>query len=759
MNSKCYDTALHLLDKGVSIIPIKPASKKPMVRWKEFQSRLATKEEVHAWFEMEPDANLAIVTGEISSIVVLDADDAEAVKKLLTDYPSSPLRQGTPNGLHVFYRLPDKQTVRNATAIDGKIDIRGEGGYIMISPSTHPSGKPYTLDEDVTWDALDDLPVLPSNVLKKANVSRSGSDSMPFTSTDSEWQKTLEEKSRELTNHEGQRNDSLNRIAFSLGQSVGTQYSRIPEAEITLLNAAEKIGLSYDESLATIQSGLLGGLRKPRPINRDETTPSMSFGSICPLGHPTPPILPLELFPEPIADFAHALSEDVQICTNFTIAACLAATSVACQGRLEVQVKDSYIEPVNLFIMSALRPGERKSAVVSAVKKPIKQWEKEMADRLQIPILRIAHERTITQQSLKKMQKESVSTEDPNELNQLIERMSQVEANMPEQAHAPDIFFDDCTPEALAILMLRQFGMAAHIEAEGGFFDNICGKYSQVPNMDLILKAFCIEEVKVARITRDPVIISNPTLTLAVFPQPAVIRGLARKEGFRDKGLIGRFLFFVANSRLGTRKMGTSIPTTVQEKYNRLMQELLEIGFDNGYLNGPTPHKLHLSNEARKVWIGFQAEVEGQFLPDGRLAWATDFGGKLPGAVIRISALFHALLEGKECTDRPISYTTMCNAVEIGRLLIDHMLYTIEDMGFDKKTECAQAIHNWLKSTGKLGFTQREANEKVKGRFKPVSVVEQGLQTLIDHGYIKQAPTPQRVGRPTRRFLVNPESL
>src|SRR2546425_1190519 len=79
MNSR--QIALDLLAEGFSVIPIAPNTKKPLIPWKEFQSRHATPAEVASWRVMEPNAGVAIVTGRISNVVAVDLDVADAVAR------------------------------------------------------------------------------------------------------------------------------------------------------------------------------------------------------------------------------------------------------------------------------------------------------------------------------------------------------------------------------------------------------------------------------------------------------------------------------------------------------------------------------------------------------------------------------------------------------------------------------------------------------------------------------------------------------
>lgn len=62
-------------DRGISAVPMGP-DKHPPIRWKPYQDRLPTDDEIDSW-----DWSLGVmaVTGVISGIVALDADSPEAI--------------------------------------------------------------------------------------------------------------------------------------------------------------------------------------------------------------------------------------------------------------------------------------------------------------------------------------------------------------------------------------------------------------------------------------------------------------------------------------------------------------------------------------------------------------------------------------------------------------------------------------------------------------------------------------------------------
>ncbi len=122
--------ALHYRDLGMSVI-IVGKNKKPLIpAWKEYQTRRATAEEINEWFAKFPDANIAIVTGAISGIVVVDVEQGGST----SGYPPTVTAKTGNDGRHLVYKHPGKP-VANGVRIKELTDVRGDSGYILAAPS------------------------------------------------------------------------------------------------------------------------------------------------------------------------------------------------------------------------------------------------------------------------------------------------------------------------------------------------------------------------------------------------------------------------------------------------------------------------------------------------------------------------------------------------------------------------------------------------------------------------------------------------
>ena len=141
--SEILNAALEYLDQGFSVIPINPATKRPLIQWKKYQSELPTDEDIEEWWNKWPNANVAIITGKLSSLVAVDADSAKGIQWVNEYMDRTTVYNKTGKGCHALFKYPKKLEIGNRGRIAPDVDIRGEGGYIIAPPSIHGSGKQY----------------------------------------------------------------------------------------------------------------------------------------------------------------------------------------------------------------------------------------------------------------------------------------------------------------------------------------------------------------------------------------------------------------------------------------------------------------------------------------------------------------------------------------------------------------------------------------------------------------------------------------
>lgn len=142
------EVARYLSSFGVSVMPVDTTKKKPRLdSWKALQTEAASPEQVKAWFRRWPNAGMALVTGELNGISVLDLDVGTAdeppgwVSLQGTDFKFPSAENPTPivrtpsGGYHLYY--PFNSDLLQGARLWGlsHVDGRGEGGYVVAPPS------------------------------------------------------------------------------------------------------------------------------------------------------------------------------------------------------------------------------------------------------------------------------------------------------------------------------------------------------------------------------------------------------------------------------------------------------------------------------------------------------------------------------------------------------------------------------------------------------------------------------------------------
>ncbi len=159
-----FDAAMTYAADGTRIFPCHPATKKPMVKWGSQSS--CDPRQIETWWRRWPNAMIGMPTGRNIGCFVVDLDpgvDLDTgemfdIKRLLVDLeraiggslPMTIAARTPRSGLHLFFRTPAGLTVTNSPGhLPKRIDVRGQGGYVIAAPSIRSDGQHYLwINED-----------------------------------------------------------------------------------------------------------------------------------------------------------------------------------------------------------------------------------------------------------------------------------------------------------------------------------------------------------------------------------------------------------------------------------------------------------------------------------------------------------------------------------------------------------------------------------------------------------------------------------
>jgi hypothetical protein len=226
--------------------------------------------QIEQWWRRWPDANVAIRTGAPSGLVVLDIDPRHGGDDTLArlEHDHGPLPAGRRvatggGGLHLYLCHPGGTVRNHAGRLGPGVDLRGDGGYILAPPSRHASGSTYTLLPGNR--CLPDLPGWITDPPAPHRPARSASMPALQGAAHEAWADAALRGELQRLAHavEGSRNDTLNRVAYRLGQIIGAGLLPEQPTRDALIDRAIAIGLGEREALITTNSGFTAGERNP----------------------------------------------------------------------------------------------------------------------------------------------------------------------------------------------------------------------------------------------------------------------------------------------------------------------------------------------------------------------------------------------------------------------------------------------------------------------------------------------------------------
>ncbi|MGE5612377.1 MAG: DUF3987 domain-containing protein [Bacillota bacterium] len=518
---------------------------------------------------------------------------------------------------------------------------------------------------------------------------------------------------------------------------------------------------TVEEALATVRSAYSRPAREP-------AAPATAGGN----AGEDPPILPLddagdlpEISPTPLPDwaatYAWELSKAKEVSITLPSLLMLPTIASTCQRRYILQIEGSYKEPLCLYTAPSLESGERKTAIHGPIIRPLFEFQRQLQKEARTQAAEADAKRRLAEKAIRELEKEHsqvVALGDKEEEERLEREIVKLTMENPGAAPLPQLVMDDFTVAALGMALAANGESLLVTSDEGGIFDNLMGKFSEVADLDLFLKAHTGSEYTINRTGRDNIFLSRPLLSVAVSPQPGVLAKLGRKDGFAERGLLARFLWALPASRVGHRTLApAAVDPQVMTTYQRRLTAMADLSHrfrnDEALL-------LTLDPEAYQEWKAFERSLEPRIGKTGDLLSIRSWASKLPGAVARIAAICHVAGHvGQQPSGQRISSPTIASAIEMGRRLIPHALAAHRLMLGGSRTVAGDVVahytaEGWPRKPQGQSEWWRQVRRYVgdsSADFEPVARV------LVDHGYLIEIEPPEspRGGRPPRYYRAN----
>jgi hypothetical protein len=643
--------------------------------------------------------------------------------------------------------------------------------YVSYDPSLYLNREARPFDIDAWRPALRPVEPPPRRPVSPSHLSNKYA------------QKVLETACRDIaTAPDGEKHLARRNDAIVIGGYVAGGHLDETEALNDLNDAVLSNTTMPKSALKTVKDGFEYGKTKPleppakndsertgtggHSQERTEPPRDDEWEAPIPLGKPRPEPMPENLIPGPVGEMVKAVSAFTETPYELGAGLSLAAVAACVAGKIIVQVKPEYSEPLNIMVAAALETGNRKSGVLEKIFGPHIQWEAAELEAMLPEIKRVALKNRAVESRILKLNTSFAKAKEKFERDNLMKEIEEAANEMEPEPVPPRVIFDDITPEHMGTMMALHNGRMNLISDEGGYFDILAGRYSKNgdANLDLFLKGHSGSPVRVDRGSRPPVTINNPALSMGIAPQPATLIKLGRQPGFRERGVLGRIGFLMPQSLLGYRTgNGPAIPAMVFKNYNQFIKKLLDMphvgqsvaAFDSFECEAAVVNLqiLKLAPAAYHEYEDFKQHIEPELRPGGQYEFVKDWCAKLPGFAVRLAGLLHIMGGGGP----EISLETMGKALELAYVFLEHTLYVFDLLGADESLDAAKKIWSWVERTRSLEFSKSECFNALKGSFPNMAAIEPGFKALEEHNHIVIVKeTPQGGGRPSYICHVNP---
>lgn len=460
---------------------------------------------------------------------------------------------------------------------------------------------------------------------------------------------------------------------------------------------------------------------------------------------------PVEALPPIMREMVESIAETTGTDTAMSATSMLSAVSYCFTGKYRMQGKPDHSETSAIYSLIIANPSERKSPVVKLIKKPFEDFEVEYNKEHSKEFHKNEADRKMLLNKADKLEKDgSEDTEYIAELRTQAEEIDDVGKRR--------IAIEDITPECMIQLMGRNKSLLM-ISDEAGMLGNFAGRYTgNIPNLDLLLKAWSGESFFCDRATKESVYIPNPYLSISLAGQPYLWDAMVSNAVFRNSGLLARFFYSFPISKVGSRRYDTeSIEPSVIENYNALIQNLLENKFNSTDM---VEKFLKFDEEAQQNYIDYyNGYIEKIQLTE--FANCKDWGGKYHGQILRLCCIIHCVkcaLGGFPPETESVSVDTLCKAIAIADYYKQQAIYAFNIGSVNNEILKAEKVLEVIRAKHITETFQSALLKKCRfSIFNDPDDFYKTLQLLEDYGYVVLDERITGNNKPAVYVYVNPK--
>lgn len=437
---------------------------------------------------------------------------------------------------------------------------------------------------------------------------------------------------------------------------------------------------------------------------------------------------PLEVFPPWLREHVESVAHRLQVSADMPAAFGLAVLSTAVARTLRVRAWGGFEQPTALWVVVAAASGENKSAVVTAMRRPIRDYQRLRRKREQAELEEARRRHELLKKQAEALAKRAVAKSDPQMMTEAQAAMRAADEAVPHPEFR--LTFDSATTEALVKeLALAEF--LAHLEGEGDLFTDIVGRYDSGGLLKQYLDAFDGEALDLDRVGRGNIRADRVLLCLGVMLQPDMLAGVMGEGSFKGRGLLERCLYAMPPSMVGRRDVRALVGNPrAEEAYSTKVAELCGL-----FHEGAGDRVLELNALAREVFVEYRQSIERNL--GSELLSVTSWVSKAQGAfVLRLAGVLAVAWNpsATEVDDRVMALA----AKVMEQFFIPQAVKTFGDLRGDAAGHRQCQVEPWIASRRDSTFTPRDLQRARGDLFLDANAARDLLERLVEDGRLER---------------------
>ena len=453
---------------------------------------------------------------------------------------------------------------------------------------------------------------------------------------------------------------------------------------------------------------------------------------------------PADTLPEPVRSYVIDGAAAIGCDESFVALPLLSGLAAAVGNTRRIMLKRGWTEPAIVWTAVIGESGTQKSPAFRLALKAVRDRQHRLMKEHQAAMGEWESQHALYEIAMSNWKKAAAKSDDPPEV-----------PLAPEQPTCPRNWIEDCTTEALAMLLQQNpRGLLTLRNELSGWFS--FGQYKSGGGADDVarwLQMFDGDALIVDRKTSGTIYVPCAAVSIAGGIQPAILeRSLGQQH--RDNGLLARLLI-AHPPRRPKRWTETIVEPSIDAAMTAVFDRLYAVEPEVDEDGDPNPRLLPLSAEAKQAWIAFvneHGQEQLQYVGDEAAAWS-----KLECYAARLALVIHCT---RVVADDPsikntdiIDRASIDAGIRLSRWFADEALRIYSMQSEDEDARDRRRLVELIERQG--GAVSVREWQRVRSH-KRAKDAKSELDALAEAGVgAWQDATPgPRGGRPSRRFVL-----